>query len=140
MWSGRLADAEAVCHEVLARTHDRNMDATLRLCLVQTLLGRGRIEEALQEADAAIASRQLPDPKPVRLQAFKASALASLGQLGAAAETAAWTRPAAEELGDALAECIGVATLHWSPTWGATSLGRWSWLLKRCAWPTGALA
>ena len=111
MWSGRLADAEAVCYEVLARTHDRNMDATLRLCLVQTLLGRGRIEKALQEADAAVASQQLPDPQRVRLQAFKASALASLGQLDAAAETAAWTRPAAEKVRDDLARCICVATL-----------------------------
>jgi DNA-binding CsgD family transcriptional regulator len=111
MWSGRLADAEVVCREVLARPHDRNMDATLRLCLVQTLLGRGRVEEALEEADAAVASQQLLDPERVRLQAFKASALASLGQLDAAAETATRTRPAAEKVGDDLARGICVATL-----------------------------
>ena len=111
MWAGRLADAEAVCREVLARTHDTGTEATLRLCLVQTLLGRGRIEEALQEADAAVASQRLSDPERVRLQAFKASALVSLGHLEAAAETATRTRPAAAEVGDDLAGCICVATL-----------------------------
>jgi DNA-binding CsgD family transcriptional regulator/tetratricopeptide (TPR) repeat protein len=111
MWSGRLADAEVVCREVLARPHDRNMDATLRLCLVQTLLGRGRVEEALEGVDAAVASQHLSDPDRVRLQAFKASALASLGQLEGAAETATRTWPAAEKVGDDLARCICVATL-----------------------------
>jgi tetratricopeptide (TPR) repeat protein len=98
MWCGRLADAEGVCRAVLARTHDPDTDATLRLCLVQTLLGRGRIEEALEEMDAAVASQQLSAIERVRLQAFRASALASLGQLDAAAETAARVRPAADSL------------------------------------------
>jgi DNA-binding CsgD family transcriptional regulator/tetratricopeptide (TPR) repeat protein len=111
MWSGRLADAEAVCHEVLARTPDTETDATLRLCLVQTLLGRGRIEEALEETEAAVASRQLAEVERVRLQAFRASALASLGQLEAAVETAARTRPAAEKVVDDLARGICLATL-----------------------------
>jgi DNA-binding CsgD family transcriptional regulator len=111
MWSGRLADAEAVCREVLASSHDAGTDATLRLCLVQTLLGRGRIEEALEETAAAVASRRLSEVERVRLQAFGASALASLGQLDAAAETAARVRPAAEDVGDDLAGCICVATL-----------------------------
>jgi tetratricopeptide (TPR) repeat protein len=98
MWSGRLADAEAVCREVLARPHDTDIDTTLRLCLVQTLLGRGRIQEALQEVEMAVASQQLSDPERVRLQAFKASALTSLGQLDAAAASACrssarWHRP-----------------------------------------------
>jgi len=79
MWAGRLADAEATCREVLARTHDRDTAAMLRLCLMQTLLGRGRIEQALQEVETAVASQQLSDPERVRLQAFQASALASLG-------------------------------------------------------------
>jgi DNA-binding CsgD family transcriptional regulator len=111
MWAGRLADAEATCREVLARTHDRDTAAMLRLCLIQTLLGRGRIEQALQEVETAVASQQLSDPERVRLQAFQASALASLGQLDAAADTATRTRPAAAEVGDDLAGCICVATL-----------------------------
>jgi hypothetical protein len=45
-----------------------NTDATLRLCLVQTLLVRGRLEEALRQADT----------DRLRFQAFKASALASV--------------------------------------------------------------
>jgi DNA-binding CsgD family transcriptional regulator len=111
MWAGRLADAEATCREVLARTHDRDTAPMLRLCLMQTLLGRGRIEQALQEVETAVASQQLSDPERVRLQAFQASALASLGQLDAAADTATRTRPAAAEVGDDLAGCICVATL-----------------------------
>jgi DNA-binding CsgD family transcriptional regulator/tetratricopeptide (TPR) repeat protein len=111
MWAGRLADAEATCREVLARTHDRDTAAMLRLCLMQTLLGRGRMEQALQEVETAVASQQLSDPERVRLQAFQASALASLGQLDAAADTATRTRPSAAEVGDDLAGCICVATL-----------------------------
>jgi DNA-binding CsgD family transcriptional regulator/tetratricopeptide (TPR) repeat protein len=111
MWAGRLADAEGVCRAVLAGTHDADTAATLRLCLAQTLLGRGRIEKALEEMDPAAASQQLPDAERVRLQAFRASAFASLGQLDAAAETATGTRPAAEAVGDDLARCICMATL-----------------------------
>jgi DNA-binding CsgD family transcriptional regulator len=110
MWSGRLVDAEAVCCELLGRAHDPDTDATVRLCLMQTLLGRGRLEEALGVADTA-ADQQLPDTDRVRFQAFKASALASSGQLDAAAETAAQVRAVAEEVGDELAGCICLATL-----------------------------
>jgi predicted ATPase/DNA-binding CsgD family transcriptional regulator len=111
MWAGRLVDAEAVCREVLSRGHVPDIDATLRLCLLQTLLGRGLLEEALRQADAAVATQQLSPADQVRFQAFKASALASSGQLKAAAETAAQGRPVAEELGDELAGCICLATL-----------------------------
>jgi DNA-binding CsgD family transcriptional regulator/tetratricopeptide (TPR) repeat protein len=111
MWSGRLVDAEAVCREVLGRGHLPEVDAMLRLCLVQTLLGRGRIEEVLEEADAAVATPRLAATDRVRFQAFKASALASFGQLEAAAEVAAQLRPVAEETGDELAGCICLATL-----------------------------
>ena len=111
MWSGRLADAEAVCRELLARAHDPDTDAPVRLCLVQTLVGRGRIEEALREADAAAASQQLSEIDRVRFQAFKASALASFGRLDAAADIAAQVRPGAEDVGDELAGCVCVATL-----------------------------
>jgi predicted ATPase/DNA-binding CsgD family transcriptional regulator len=111
MWAGRLVDAEAVCREVLSRGHVPDIDATLRLCLLQTLLGRGLLEEALRQADAAVATQQLSPSDQVRFQAFKASALASSGLLEAAAETAARGRPVAEEVGDELAGCICLATL-----------------------------
>jgi DNA-binding CsgD family transcriptional regulator/tetratricopeptide (TPR) repeat protein len=111
MWSGRLADAETACREVLGGVHDPGLDGMLRLCLMQTLVGRGRIREALREADAAVASPQLFDGDRVRFDAFKASALASFGELEAAGETAARVRPAAEEAGDDLAACICLATL-----------------------------
>ena len=93
MWSGRLADAEALCRNVLGRGHLPDLDAMLRLCLVQTLLGRGRIQEVLEEVDGAVASPQLSASDRVRFQAFKASALASFGQLEAAAEVAARAWP-----------------------------------------------
>jgi DNA-binding CsgD family transcriptional regulator/tetratricopeptide (TPR) repeat protein len=127
MWSGRLAHAEVVCREVLARAHDpdtnTDTDATLRLCLVQTLLGRGRLQEAIKEADAALASPQLPASDWVRLQAFKTSALASSGQLDAAAETSAQVRAVAEEVGDDLARCICVATLALVANLGGDFMG-----------------
>jgi DNA-binding CsgD family transcriptional regulator len=111
MWSGRLADAEAACRELLGRGPLPDIDGTVRLCLMQTLLGRGRLEEALRQADAAVATPQLAASDRVRFQAFKASALASIGRLDAAAETAAQVRPVAEEVGDELAGCICLATL-----------------------------
>jgi DNA-binding CsgD family transcriptional regulator len=111
MWAGRLADAEAVCRDVLGRGHLPEVDVMLRLCLVHTLLGRGRIEEVLKEADAAVATPQLAASDRVRFQAFKASALASFGQLEAAAEVAAQVRPVAEETDDELAACVCLATL-----------------------------
>jgi DNA-binding NarL/FixJ family response regulator len=111
MWSGRLAEAETACREVLGGVHDPDLDGMLRLCLLQTLLGRGRIQEALGEADAAVAAPQLSESDRVRFHAFKASALASFGELEAAGETAARVRPAAEEVGDDLAVCICLATL-----------------------------
>jgi DNA-binding CsgD family transcriptional regulator/tetratricopeptide (TPR) repeat protein len=123
MWSGRLADAEATCREVLARTQDWDTAAMLRLCLVQTLLGLGRIEQALQEVETAVASQQLSDPERVQLQAFQASAQASLGHVDAAAETAARVRPAAEEVGDDLARCICVATLALVANLGGNFVG-----------------
>jgi DNA-binding NarL/FixJ family response regulator len=96
---------------VLGGVHDPDLDGMLRLCLLQTLLGRGRIQEALGEADAAVAAPQLSESDRVRFHAFKASALASFGELEAAGETAARVRPAAEEVGDDLAVCICLATL-----------------------------
>jgi hypothetical protein len=94
----------------MARAHDPGTDAAARQCLMQTLVGRGRIEEALREADTA-ATGQLPAADRVRFQAFKASTLASFGQLEAAADFAAEVRPLAEEVGDELAGSVCLATV-----------------------------
>ena len=111
MWSGRLADAEASCREVLGRVHDPALDGTLRLCRLQALVGRGRLEEALLEADAATTSPALSDVERARFQAFTAMARTSSGQLEAAAQTAADARAAAEQAGDDLAAAVSLASL-----------------------------
>jgi DNA-binding CsgD family transcriptional regulator/tetratricopeptide (TPR) repeat protein len=110
MWSGRLADAEASCREVLSRVHDPALDGTLRLCRLQALVGRGRLEEALLEADAATTSPTLSDVERARFQAFTAMARTSSGQLQAA-QTAADARAAAEQTGDDLAAAVSLANL-----------------------------
>ena len=61
--------------------------------------------------DTIASPQQLSEIDRVRFQAFKASALASFGQLEAAAEIAAEVRPLAEEVGDELAGCICLATV-----------------------------
>jgi DNA-binding CsgD family transcriptional regulator len=111
MWSGRLADAEASCREVLGRVHDPTLDGTLRLCRVQALVGRGRLEEALREADAATTSPILSDVERARFQAFTAMARTSSVHLQAAAQTAADARAAAEQAGDDLAVAVSLASL-----------------------------
>jgi DNA-binding CsgD family transcriptional regulator len=111
VWSGRLVDAEAVCGEMLGRAHDAALDGTLRLCLVQALVGRGRLEEALREAAAATASPTLSGVERARFQAFTAMAQTSSGQLQAAAQTAARAQAAAEQVGDDLAGAISLASL-----------------------------
>jgi DNA-binding CsgD family transcriptional regulator/tetratricopeptide (TPR) repeat protein len=111
LWSGRLADAEASCGEVLGHAHDPTLDGTLRLCLVQALVGRGRLAEALREAAAATASPTLSGVERARFQAFTAMAQTSSGQLDAAARTAARARAAAEQVGDDLAGAISLASL-----------------------------
>ncbi len=111
MWSGRLADAEASCREVLGRAHDPTLDGTLRLCLVQALVGRGRLEAVLREADAATASPTLSEVERARFAAFTAMAQTSSGQLDAAARTAAHAQAAAEQVGDDLAGAISLASL-----------------------------
>jgi DNA-binding CsgD family transcriptional regulator len=110
MWSGRLGDAEAICGDVLGRAHDPAVDGTLRLCLVQALLGRGRLEKALREADAATASPTLSGVERARFEAFAAMARTSSGQLTAAAQTAARAQAAAEQAGDDLAGAISLAS------------------------------
>jgi DNA-binding CsgD family transcriptional regulator/tetratricopeptide (TPR) repeat protein len=110
LWSGRLGDAEAICGEVLGRAHDPGLDGTLRLCLVQTLVGRGRLEAALREAAAATASPTLSGVERARFQAFMAMAQTSAGQLQAAAQTAARAQAAAEQAGDDLAGAISLAS------------------------------
>jgi DNA-binding CsgD family transcriptional regulator/tetratricopeptide (TPR) repeat protein len=111
VWSGHLGDAEAICGEVLGRAHDPALDGTLRLCLVQALVGRGRLEEALREAAAATASPTLSGVERARFQAFMAMAQTSSGQLQAAAQTAARAQAAAEQVGDDLAGAISLASL-----------------------------
>jgi hypothetical protein len=138
MWSGRLGDAETVCREALARGHDPGTDGTLRLCLVETLLGRGRIEEALQEADAAIAAAQFrtpvesgsrrsrPRPWPPSASWRRRPRPRRMPGRRPRSWVTSWP-PASVWL-----------PWPWSAASTATSPGRWSWPPRPRAWPTGA--
>jgi DNA-binding CsgD family transcriptional regulator len=111
MWSGRVLEAEQQCREVLARGHDPAVEGTLRLCLAQSLLARGRGEEALQEADVAAAAPDLLEAERARLWAWASMGRLSLGDLEGAVRLADLVVAASPEGADDLARCIALTTL-----------------------------
>src|SRR5438128_2438394 len=70
LWSGRMAEAESVCREVLGRDHDPAVEGRLQLCLVQTEVGQGRVAESLREIEAAVQSPALTERDRARLWAW----------------------------------------------------------------------
>ncbi|MGH2658809.1 MAG: hypothetical protein ACRDHS_03885 [Actinomycetota bacterium] len=100
VWSGRILEAETTCREVLARDHDPSMEGTLRMGLFHSILARGRVREALGEADQAITSPTLSDRERVQFQALAASARPAAQQ----------AKDAAERIGDQVGLCISFIT------------------------------
>ncbi len=111
MWVGRTAEAETICREMLARTHDPGVDGGLRLCLVQTLLAHGRIADAVTETQTALATGTLTPLEGARIQAWVAGGLMSAGDLVGAAATAEAAIAAADEAGDDFARCLALGAL-----------------------------
>jgi DNA-binding CsgD family transcriptional regulator len=111
MWSGAVLEAEQLCRQVLARGHDPAVEGTLRLCLAQALLARGRSEDALEEADAAAAAPDLTETDRARLWAWASMGRLSLGDLDGAARLAELAGATATDPADDLAGCISLTTL-----------------------------
>jgi DNA-binding CsgD family transcriptional regulator/tetratricopeptide (TPR) repeat protein len=111
MWSGSVLEAEQLCRRVLARGHDPAVDGTLRLCLAQALLARGRSQDALDVADAAAAAPGLSETDRARLRAWASMGRLSVGDLDGAVRLAELAGATATQPADDLARCISMATL-----------------------------
>jgi DNA-binding CsgD family transcriptional regulator len=111
MWSGRVLEAEGVCRAVLERVHDPATEGTLRLCLAQTLLAASRLEETLEEVDAAIASSALSEEERIRFWAYASTARWLSGDLAGAVDIAGTALARARDAGDDLATCISLSSL-----------------------------
>ncbi len=111
MWSGSLADAEAICRDALSVDQDARTEGVLLWCLVQTLLARGRPRDAADVVEAAVASPRLLEGDRVRLQARGAMAKMLAGDLQDSAITAEQALVDSERVGDAAAVCIATMVL-----------------------------
>jgi DNA-binding CsgD family transcriptional regulator len=111
MWSGAVLEAEQLCRQVLARGHDPEVDGTLRLCLAQALLARGRSQDALEQADAAAAAPGLSNSDRARLWAWASMGRLSLGDLDGAVRLAELAGATVTEPADDLAGGISMTTL-----------------------------
>ncbi|HWD09464.1 MAG TPA: LuxR C-terminal-related transcriptional regulator, partial [Actinomycetota bacterium] len=106
---GRLAEAERICRSVLDHDHDPAVEGSLRLCLVQVCVGRGRIGDALPEIEAAIRSPHLTPLERARLRAWSATCRVVLWDLPGAADDCAAALEASRALGDDLGLTIARA-------------------------------
>ena len=111
LWSGRGLEAEAICREIIGRPHEGDLDEVVWPCLVFALLARGRVNEALRQADEAIALPGMSDDGRVRLHAWRSTALPLVGDLDGALESARIAATEGDRVGDELSAAIGV-TAH----------------------------
>ncbi|HIT76250.1 MAG TPA: hypothetical protein IAA98_11755, partial [Candidatus Avipropionibacterium avicola] len=109
MWAGRLADAEQICREVLVTTEPSAAaepaapgTAAARLHLGQSLLGQGRVEEALAELEQVSDDEATPAQRATS-HAWAATALISLTELDRAESAARAALTGADPEAEALA-------------------------------------
>jgi DNA-binding CsgD family transcriptional regulator len=103
-WSGRLAEAEALSAEVLARRPDARLAGSLRCGLVYALTWQGKAREALRHTTPA-ADENLSEMDAVLLRAEEAVASMWAFDLKTASKLAAETVEQARKIGHDLAHC-----------------------------------
>src|SRR5437899_5840054 len=111
LWSGRMAEAESVCREVLGRDHDPAVEGRLQLCLVQTEVGQGRVAEALREIEAAVPSPALTERDRARLCAWACTGQVIIWDLEGAVRSAAIVLEKCREVEDDLCGAVALAGL-----------------------------
>ena len=109
--SGRLRDAERICRTTLGRDHAPAIGGRLRLCLVQALVGQGRLADCLAEIDAAAASPGIGDRERARLWAWASTCRIIIWDVPRATQDAHRALAACREIGDELGETIALAGL-----------------------------
>ncbi|HVF32192.1 MAG TPA: AAA family ATPase [Acidimicrobiales bacterium] len=112
-WSGRLAEAEALSIDVLARRPDSSVGGPLRCGLVYALTWQGRAQEALRHASVG-PDETLDERDAVLLQAEAAVASVFAFDLRAGASLGAAAAAEAERLGHTLALCHALTALSWA--------------------------
>ena len=110
-WAGEAAEVERLSRALLDRVHDASTEPVVRLCLAQSLLGRGKLHDALRELNAAIDSPALLATQRARFRAWAAKCLMLLGRTGEAANVARLAIHEAEDADDTFARCLGTAVL-----------------------------
>ncbi len=111
VWSGRVAQAQALACQLLERYHDSAIEGPLRFDLGWALLAQGEVRSAIAVTDPTATSAALDDTQRVRLKAFTAWARALSGDLDSAQATGAAARAEAERLDDDLAWCTALYAL-----------------------------
>lgn len=109
--SGRLVEAEALCRGVLERYHAPAVDGTLRLCLVQTYVGKGRVAESLRAIDEAVASPALTPRERARLWAWASTCRVIIFDLEGAESSANRALALCREIEDDFGATIALAGL-----------------------------
>ncbi len=107
LWrSGRLQEAEAVCHALLA---DRP-DPSVRLYLAQVLVAQGRLGEALAAIREGLAVVERTEAVRARLLAWAGWVRLYCGDPAGAVEESERARLMGEEAGDRFAAMVALAT------------------------------
>jgi DNA-binding CsgD family transcriptional regulator len=110
-WAGKSDEVERAARDLLSQVHDPAVEPVVRLCLAQSLLGRGRLTEALEELEGASRSPALSVVDRARFRAWAAKCLMLLGRVDDAAQTARLAIADAEQAGDDFARCLAGAVL-----------------------------
>ncbi|MGH2718506.1 MAG: ATP-binding protein, partial [Actinomycetota bacterium] len=100
---GRLADAESICRELLGSGVDASLEGQVRVCLVEAIIGRGRLAEGLAEIEVAIATPGLTDSHRARLLSLASTCQAASWDPDGALSSAARALSTAERAGDEIA-------------------------------------
>ncbi|MEA2588939.1 MAG: hypothetical protein QOH66_1866, partial [Actinomycetota bacterium] len=109
--SGRLVEAEELCRGVLERDHAPAVDGTLRLCLVQTYVGKGRVAESLRAIDEAVLSPALTERERARLWAWGSTCRVIVADLDGAESSANRALALCREIDDDFGATIALAGL-----------------------------
>jgi DNA-binding CsgD family transcriptional regulator/tetratricopeptide (TPR) repeat protein len=103
--SGRLPEAEAACHALLAR----RPDPLVNLCLTQVLVARSRLSEAREASLEGLAFAEAPAAVRARLLGWAAIAGMYSGGVDDALEATSAAQEAARRTGDRSAEVVVLA-------------------------------
>ncbi|HLI57791.1 MAG TPA: LuxR C-terminal-related transcriptional regulator, partial [Actinomycetota bacterium] len=109
--SGRHADAEAICRELIVGGIDASLEGQVRCCLVESIIGVGRIAEGLAEVESAISSPALSDSHRSRLVSLASTCRAATWDPEGALAMATRSLETAERARDDIACGVALSNL-----------------------------